>query len=357
LNSTSRASGAFRIAAVVEDLRLPLDEGAKKTCYSLIRALRGMGVEVCAFTRYANPLLPDASPLPHNKLLWGPAFSRSLNAHIPDFILYIPASSGTMGAFARAAAIKIQSRGRPLALLNLQYRDLPGTARYLQLHKWVDIVFAQSQASADVLGSLGCKTVLLPGGVDLKAFHPVSKQEKRLLRLKHGLLDDEQVVLHIGHCNRGRSVATLARLVERGFRAILIASTSTDIDRELLAELKRSGVTVVTDYVEHIEHFYQLADCYLFPVANATSAVDAPLSILEAMACNLPVVTTRFGALPRLFEPGSGLYYGETEQELVCLVAQALHERDCRTLEKVCPYSWDSVAASILERLKEGCTS
>ncbi len=353
----SPIAGAFRIAAITEDLRLPLDEGAKKTCYSLIRSFQKAGVQVCTYTRGGNPGLGVSLPLPRNKLLLGPSFSRALKTAAPDFILYMPASSGTLGAFARAAAIKAQAPGRPLALLNLQYRSLPSIARYLQLQRYADIVLVQSRASADVFHGLGCKTALLPGGVDLTTFHPAGRQEKRLLRLKHGFLDDDRVVLHIGHCNRGRSVMTLARLVEHGFKVVLIASTSTLVDQQLLRELRHSGVMVITEYIESIEHYYQLADCYVFPVFNATSAVDAPLSILEAMACNLPTVTTRFGALPGMFQPGNGLYYADTEQEIVCLVKQALEEQDCRTLEKVRPYSWDGVAATIVQTLTEQCRS
>ena len=96
-----------------------------------------------------------------------------------------------------------------------------------------------------------------------------------------------------------------------------------------------------------------MADCYLFPVFHATSAIDAPLSVLEAMACNLPIVTTRFGALPGMFQSGNGFYYGDTEEEIVRMVKQAVEEQDCRTFEMVSPYSWDNAASTILETLQE----
>ena len=343
----------LRVAVVVEDLRLPLDEGAKKTSFSLIRSFIKKGANVSIFTCYKNPLLENVFPLPGNKFLFGYSFTRNLRAQTPDVILYTPASSGTIGAFVRAAVIKTQSPGIPLALLNLQYRELPVFARYFNLNRYADIVFTQSQASMDVFRSFGCKTILLPGGVDLTVFRPVSKQEKRLLRLKYGFQDADQIVLHIGHCKRDRNVSALARLIMSGFKVILIASTSTAIDRDLLVELRQSGVTVITDFIENIQHFYQMADCYLFPVLRATSAIDAPLSVLEAMACNLPIVTTRFGALPSMFQSGNGLYYGDTEEEIIGLVNQAVEEQDCRTFEMVSSYSWDKVALTILETLEE----
>jgi glycosyltransferase involved in cell wall biosynthesis len=321
----------FHIAVIVEDLRLPLDEGAKKTNSSLIYTLIKKGIKVSVFTRYENPLLKNVFPLPGNKFLAGCQFSRNLRAQAPDIILYIPASSGTIGAFVRAANIKLQAFGIPLALLNLQYRKLPTFTRFLGLHRFTDIVFTQSQASTEVFRSFGCKTVLLPGGVDSTIFQPVNRKEKRLLRLKYGFKDSDQIVLHVGHCNRNRNVGALTRLVKSGFKVIMIASTSTTIDCDLIVELRQSGVAVITNFIKNIQHYYQLADCYVFPVFCVTSAIDAPLSVLEAMACNLPIVTTRFGALLSMFKPGNGFYFGDTEEEILHMVKQTMDKQDCRT--------------------------
>jgi glycosyltransferase involved in cell wall biosynthesis len=90
-------------------------------------------------------------------------------------------------------------------------------------------------------------------------------------------------------------------------------------------------------------------------VLDPASAIDAPLSVLEAMACNLPIVTTPFGALPNMFKSGHGIYYGDTEERLLGLVQLAVEERDCTTVEKVAPYSWDRAASMITETLTERC--
>ncbi len=343
----------LHIAVIVEDLRPPFDEGAKKTCFSLIDSFRKHGIKVSVFTWHNNPELQGVFPLPANKFLVSPSFARSLKAQSPNVILYIPTSAGTMGAFARAAMIKIQSPGAPLALLSLQYRELPSYARRINLCQYADLVFTQSQASTDVFESVGCKTILLPGGVDHTSFQPASQEQKRLLRSQHGFQDADRIVLHIGHCNRNRNVIVLRRLAEAGFKVILIASTSTDVDQDLLVSLREAGVTVITAFVECIQHYYQLSDCDLFPVFNPTSAIDVPLSILEAMACNLPIVTTRFGALPAMFQPGGGLYFGDTEEDIVGLVAQAIEQQDCRTSEMVANYSWDRAAQTILDAFQE----
>src|SRR5512143_921628 len=83
------------IVVIVEDLRLPLDEGAKKTCFNFIQSLKDEGASVLVFTQDKNPLLGDALHLPRNKFLISYSLGRHLMSLSPDVILYMPESSGT----------------------------------------------------------------------------------------------------------------------------------------------------------------------------------------------------------------------------------------------------------------------
>ncbi len=343
----------MRLAVIAEDLGLPLDEGAKKTSSCVIRSFIKAGVNIDVFTRSENPCIENTRPLPKNKFLLSPSFFQDIRGRAPDGILYIPESSGTLNAFLRAAILKLATGGRPTALLNLQYRDLPPAARLAGMGRWVDVVFAQSKTSQEVLQRIGCRTVLLPGGVDGTSFHPAGAEEKRLLREKYGIPATCQVVLHVGHLKDQRNVGALTRLAKAGYLVVLVASTSTKADPGLKEELAKAGVMVVTGFVQDIQHFYQLADCYLFPVVHITSAIDAPLSVLEAMACNIPVASTPYGALPAMFRPGNGLAFFETEEEIGQAVRKAIADPDCRTGDMAAPYSWDNLAAMMLETMQK----
>ena len=69
-------------------------------------------------------------------------------------------------------------------------------------------------------------------------------------------------------------------------------------------DLEAAGVRVLRENLPAIHELYQLADVYLFPVQRADAAMEIPLSVLEAMAVNLPIITTPFGRLTELFEGG-----------------------------------------------------
>ncbi len=339
----------MRLSIIAEDLRLPLDEGMKKTSCNVIRSLIRGRVDVKVFTQYATSLPFDTVRLPNNKLLLSYDFFSALRMTSPDIVLYIPTSSGTSAAFIRATILKALSSGAPIGLFNLQFRRPSGTLRYLGIPSYVDVVFTQSRASTNALASLGFKTVLLPGGVDNTVFRPVDARGKRALRAKYGFTDSMRIVLHVGHVKQCRNVKMLADLAEKGYQVVLIASTSTALDPALLNDLKRAGVMVITDYIESIQDFYQLADCYLFPPSDAMSAIDAPLSVLEAMACNLPVVTTRFGALTTMFETGNGFYFFDCEDDVAPIIGSAIANQSCMTSEMVSRYSWDNLASILLQ--------
>jgi len=85
-------------------------------------------------------------------------------------------------------------------------------------------------------------------------------------------------------------------------------------------------------------------------VRDEQAAVGIPLSVLEAMSCNLPVVTTRFGGLPQMLLRGSGLFFAEHEAEFHFNTSTALRmaQSSIKTRAQVLPFSWNAMADAIL---------
>lgn len=79
-----------------------------------------------------------------------------------------------------------------------------------------------------------------------------------------------------------------------------------------------------------------------------TSAIEIPLTVLEAMACNLPVITDRFGGLPDLFQPGDGFYFTSNENDMVNIVLELCKKRPpVKTRDRVNELSWENVAGRL----------
>jgi len=200
------------------------------------------------------------------------------------------------------------------------------------------------------LSTFGCWVKLVPSGVDLERFHPITEERKLGLWSKYGVDADKFAILHVGH--RNRNIQILKELQRDNNKVLVVGSTSTEQDEDLVDELRIAGVRVVTTYLQNIDEIYQLSDCYVFPVTSETASIEVPLSVLEAMACNLPVVTTRYGGLSTMFNgEGNELFFVEKLKDLSNKVEKVKKFNYSETRRMIEPYSWGEVAKRILELL------
>lgn len=215
-----------------------------------------------------------------------------------------------------------------------------------------DLVLIQSADDEKLFTRLGCKTFFLPNGVDTNKFLPVSESVKAKLRKKYSVDPQKFVILHVGHIVKGRNLEVLAGLQEKDNQVIVVGSTIFDPDKHVYNTLRNSGCLVWREYFHNIEELYALSDCYLFPTTSKSNSVAIPLSVMEAMSCNLPVISTKFGMLHQIFPQGEGLTFVdknvEFQHELNDLKTE-IKRNSIRisTRNKVLPYSWDKVTAEL----------
>jgi glycosyltransferase involved in cell wall biosynthesis len=275
--------------------------------------------------------------------------------HKAEVVVYVPTASLTLASGMRAAMLRRYAEGAPVILLALQGRRHRGVIRQAArllalLHQCPDVCVTSSHQTWAQAESLGWPATRILPGVDLAGFTPVTRAQQLERRSVYELPPHAYIVLHAGHLNRQRGVLDLAALPS-GVLPVLLASTSTMQDVQLADELRVAGVRVIDRYAPNVAELYQAADAYLFtvpPHPDASSSIDMPLSVLEAMACNLPIIATPFGALPELWPDEEGVYF-YTDATGLRNAVQRCRQTPAATRLLVQPYDWTSVAARILE--------
>ncbi|MFC1985405.1 glycosyltransferase family 4 protein [Chloroflexota bacterium] len=307
-----------------------LDEGAMKLAFYLSQEL-SKSHEVFQFN--AKGLL--------SKSLWKKlkGFQPQI-VHIflrPDIITL--AIAGLLRFYLRHTRIVISSLQPPL-----QY---PVIKRLVPLVK-PDLVLTQSDDTARMFSNLGCNTAFLTSAVDTQKFTPVSPSGKEGLRKKYAFDSQKYIVLHVGHIRKGRNLEVICRIQGGDNQVLIISSTAFQPDMRVYNSLKEQGCVIWRQHFENLEEIYGLADCYLFPTINRSNCIEFPLSVLEAMSCNLPVIVTKFGGLPKFLEKGDGMIFVAEEDDLLCHI-EHLKQGDVvvRTREKVLPYTWENTAARL----------
>jgi len=226
-----------------------------------------------------------------------------------------------------------------------------------------DLVLTQSEKFENFFATNGCDVAFFPNGVDLNKFSPVDAKEKLCLRKQLNIPEDKKIILHVGHIKANRRLEFFIEVQKmKGIQVVVAGGTHEKADEVLKDNLIKNNIIVVHAYLNDISVLYKAADLYVFPIKdnsaelpenyNQIGAIDLPLSILEAMGCNLPVITTRFGALPRLFRPRDGFIFAQRKDLILDLIQAAPVNMDAGTRNMVAPLDWTQVIEGLERRYR-----
>ncbi len=345
-----------RICVVSEGISTAPDEGIKKFATSLVESLSSY-TQVLGISLNEQCDIPNVVSHRTNRLLLSLGLREKLRDFAPEVIFYVPTASDTLFSYLRLRVLKSYCPSASTVLVALQPRHQGRMRQSMICRLAPDLVLVQSRGRASRISRDGLNSGWIPSGVDVDRFHPVSDEEKRELRDRYGLPQDEFLVLHVGHISRQRNIELLVEL-QRRWQVVLVTGNSVGEDMELRSNLDGAGVIVFDQYLEAIQEIYQAADCYIFPVSSEMGSIETPLSVLEAMACNLPVVSTRYGGLEDILDQSDswtedGLFLADQPHDLQEMVAQVERNPAARTRERILKYSWDGIAKILLEKSRE----
>lgn len=339
-----------RICFISEVLSVPFDEGMKNVAFSLYKQLNEVA-HVLIITNTDNDTGNlDITKVRLNKLFLTMKLRNLIKTFSPDIIIYLPEASATFNSFLRAKVLKIMNRSCKVAIIGTQSRSYSFVqGRLISSILNPDILFLLGKSDLEYFRNLGVRVKVLPPAVDCDRFHPISSHEKNKIRVRYNIPFDKKIALHVGHIKTGRNIECLIEMQEiENLQVVIIGSTSTKQDEILKERLKKTGAIIIDKFIENIQEIYEMSDIYVFPVISSKDAIDMPLSVLEAMACGLPIITTRFRALTDHFEESRGFRYFDNIYELNEIVENLLMEDKYVNHEKVKRFSWNNFMNEII---------
>ena len=309
-----------KVLLISEYLNPPYDEGIKKTVHNLFLEL-DKKQELQVICRHGfdkeNVHVVDTNPL-----YFSIQIKRLIGSFVPDSIIYLPFQSSTFASYLRLIILSHYSKKSKIILLALQPKPLKKWQQFLVKFIKPKIALTPSPTLKQFWDKINVNNILMPLSTDLAIFKPIGKlSSKSKLRKKYNLPLDSIIISHMGHLNEGRNLKTLIPIQKAGMQVVIVGSSSTPEDahgyESLKNELLQSGIIILDNYIDHIEEVYQLSNVYIFPVVKKNSSIGMPLSILEARACGIPVVTTDFGSVKNfLGDDYDGINYSDPDNFL-----------------------------------------
>ena len=149
------------------------------------------------------------------------------------------------------------------------------------------------------------KISVIPNSVDTDRFRPVSPEEKIRLRQQLNLPKEATIIIYTGRLVSYKGLPLLLR-VWREIRKdhsdvylLLVGTGGLDIhncENELREYVSTHGLDTSVHFagaVHNVNEYLQAADIFVFPTEREAFGI----SVIEAMACGLPVIATRVGGV------------------------------------------------------------
>jgi glycosyltransferase involved in cell wall biosynthesis len=146
---------------------------------------------------------------------------------------------------------------------------------------------------------------IIPNSVDTSKFFPVSLEEKRKLRHQLGLPAKDRIFIFTGRLVSYKGLPLLLEVWRKFWlnhskvKLYLVGPGGLDINNceaDLKSYVKKNGLqdsVYFTGAVHNVNEYLQASDIFVFPTENEAFGI----SVIEAMACGLPVISTYVGGL------------------------------------------------------------
>ncbi len=242
----------------------------------------------------------------------------------------------------------------------IYYRLIEALERRVYTRSDLPLAVVSRKVAADLAQFYGRTNRLhiVYGGLDLGRFHPDRRAGRREeARRALGLAKETFALLLIGNGWKNKGLPCLLEAVGRlGNPHVRVLVVGRDIAAPYQAAIERHGLGQRVFFLPprpDVEFYYAAADAYVGPSLEDAFALPPA----EAMACGLPVITSRNNGGSEMISPGvDGLILEEpTDAEALAQLLRALYgdadlrrrlgENAARTAQQ---YTWEQNAAEMM---------
>lgn len=278
--------------------------------------------------------------------------------HAHELLLPTTASVLAKPLAGARLVVSVHSAGPDLGEIARLQRARWGQRRLAYLRTQVDRFVGVSHAILQEMADAGipeARRVLIPNGVDLNRFQPLEGDGKQALRSRLGL-PAGALAIYTGRLSTEKRVESLVRVwpqilkVRQDAQLVIVGDGP---EEEKLKQLAGPGIHFI-GATREVSAYLQAADLLVLPSASEGFS----LSVLEGMACGLPVVATRVGGVPDLVVDGiTGLLTPVDDQAALIAGMSALLADPVRCTEMgasarrraISVFSLDSVALRLYD--------
>jgi glycosyltransferase involved in cell wall biosynthesis len=241
-----------------------------------------------------------------------------------------------------------------------------------ELNDRVDFVHTACAITKEKLIANGLreeKIALIPLGVDLNIFKPITQEEKILLRKKLGLPTDKIIIGSFQKDGNGWGKGLEPKLIKGpdifcdvikklsekfNIHIMLTGPARGYVKKHLRKENIPYSHIYFEDYYE-IAKYYQVLDLYLI----CSREEGGPKALLESMACGIPLVSTRVGMVPDVLKDGTDGFIAEIENtdEIINKTEQTISNNELRekfiknSLEKIQDYAIEKITRKYYDQI------
>lgn len=137
------------------------------------------------------------------------------------------------------------------------------------------------------------KSFTVYNGIDLSRF--IKNNENRTkIRERYGIAADEFLFINVGRLTPAKDQINLLEAFAKVDKGRLMIAGQGELENELAAKIRELGLTdkvILIGAQSNVVDFYNAADCFVFSSAWEGFGIV----LVEAMACELPVITTDAG--------------------------------------------------------------